>query len=62
MVEQQVKRVVVVSAIGVGDSWPTVSWFARAFIKLSNVKSGYADHDGVDALARKSDTDSTLSA
>ena len=32
----------------------------RAFIKASNIKIGYADHDGVDALARKSDTDWTL--
>lgn len=60
MAEQHVKRVVFVSAIGVGDSWPTVSWFARAFIKMSNIKIGYADHDGVDALVRKSDTDWTL--
>ena len=60
MGEQRVKRVVFLSAIGVGDSWPTVSWVFRAFIQLSNIKIGYADHNGVDALARKSDTDWTL--
>lgn len=60
MGEQHVKRVVFVSAIGVGDSWPTIPWWFRALVKLSNVKIGYADHDGVDALARKSDTDWTL--
>lgn len=60
MSEQRVKRVVFLSAVGVGDSWPTIPWFFRAFIKLSNIKIGYADHDGVDALARKSDTDWTL--
>lgn len=58
--EQHVRSVVFVSAIGVGDSWPTVSWFFRAFIKLSNIKIGYADHDGVEALARNSNTDWTL--
>lgn len=60
MGEQHVKRVVFVSGVGVGDSWPTIPWLFRAFIKLSNIKIGYADHDGVDALARKSDTDWTL--
>jgi uncharacterized protein YbjT (DUF2867 family) len=60
MGEQHVKRVVFISAIGVGDSWKTAPWFFRAFIKLSNIKIGYADHDGVDSLARKSDADWTL--
>lgn len=60
MREQHAKRVVFVSAIGVGDSWSTIPWLFRALIKLSNIKIGYADHDGVDALARKSDTDWTL--
>lgn len=60
MGEQDVKRVVFVSAIGVGDSWSTVSWPFRAFIRLSNIKIGYADHDGVDALVRQSETDWTL--
>jgi len=60
MAEQHVKRVVFISAVGVGDSWPTVPRVFRAFINLSNVKIGYADHDGVDALARKSGTDWTL--
>jgi hypothetical protein len=60
MGEQRVKRVVFVSAIGVGDSWPTIPWLFRAFIKASNIKIGYADHDGVDAIARESDTDWTL--
>lgn len=60
MGELQIKRVVFVSAVGVGDSWKMVPVWFRAFIKLSNIKVGYADHDGVDALVRKSDTDWTL--
>lgn len=60
MGERHVKRVVFLSAIGVGDSWTTVSWIFRAFIKLSNMKIGYADHDGVDALVRQSNSDWTL--
>jgi uncharacterized protein YbjT (DUF2867 family) len=58
--EQDVKRVVFLSAIGVGDSWKTAPLWFRAVIKASNIKIGYADHDGVDALVRKSDTDWTL--
>jgi uncharacterized protein YbjT (DUF2867 family) len=60
MSEQRVKRVVFVSAVGVGDSWTTVPFAFRALVKLSNIKIGYADHDGVDALARRSTTDWTL--
>lgn len=60
MAEQRLKRLVLISAIGVGDSWKTVPALMRAFIKLSNIKIAYADHDGVDALVRKSDTDWTL--
>jgi uncharacterized protein YbjT (DUF2867 family) len=60
MGEQQIRRLVLVSSIGVGDSWKTVPALMRAFIKLSNVKIAMADHDGVDALLRKSDTDWTL--
>jgi uncharacterized protein YbjT (DUF2867 family) len=60
MGEQRVKRVVFLSAVGVGDSWPTIPWLFRAFIRLSNIRIGYADHDGVDALVRASDTDWTL--
>lgn len=60
MAEQHVKRVVFISAIGAGDSWPTIPRLFRALVKLSNIKIGYADHDGVDALARKSNADWTL--
>lgn len=45
MREQRVKRVVFVSAVGAGDSWPVVPWFFRAFVRLSNIKIGYADHE-----------------
>jgi uncharacterized protein YbjT (DUF2867 family) len=60
MGEQHVKRVVFVSTVGVGDSWTTVPLAFRTFIRLSNIKIGYADHDGVDALARQSGMDWTL--
>ncbi|HEX5657145.1 MAG TPA: NAD(P)-binding oxidoreductase [Polyangiales bacterium] len=58
--EQHVERVVFLSAIGVGDSWKTAPFWFRAVIKASNIKIGYADHNGVDALVRKSNTDWTL--
>jgi uncharacterized protein YbjT (DUF2867 family) len=32
----------------------------KAFIKLSNLKAGFTDHDGVDQAVRASDTDWTL--
>ena len=60
MGEQHLRRVVFVSAVGVGDSWKTVPLAFRALIKLSNIKIGYADHDGVDALVRASSSEWTL--
>jgi putative NADH-flavin reductase len=60
MGEQHVQRVVFLSAVGVGDSWKTLPLAFRAFIKLSNINIGYADHDGVDSLVRKSSVDWTL--
>lgn len=60
MGEQRLKRLVIISAIGVGDSWKTISPLFRMFIHLSNIRIGYADHNGVEALVRQSNLDWTL--
>lgn len=60
MGEQHLRRVVIISAIGVGDSWSTVNPLFRALIRVSNIRIGYADHNGVEEVVRKSDVDWTL--
>jgi uncharacterized protein YbjT (DUF2867 family) len=60
MAEQHIRRIVIISAIGVGDSWTVVNPLMRAFILLSNIRKGYADHNGVDRVVRESDVDWTL--
>jgi uncharacterized protein YbjT (DUF2867 family) len=60
MAEQGISRIVLTSSQGVGDDWRRLSPFVRAFIKASNIKAGFEDHNGVDAVMRASDTDWTL--
>lgn len=60
MAENGIRRIVVTSAIGVGDSRKAAHPLFRALIAVSNVKLGYRDHDGVDRLIHESDTDWTL--
>lgn len=60
MGEQGVKRIVTLSSIGAGDSWPHAPWYMRWMIKLTNFKLTFADHDGQEALLRQSPLDWTI--
>ena len=54
------KRVVFLSAIGVGDSFDDTAWFMRVMIRHTNMKYAYADHNTAEQTFRASDTDWTL--
>lgn len=54
------KRVVFLSAAGVGDSFETAPWFMRFMIKRTNLGYAYADHNGVEQAFRASDASWTL--
>lgn len=54
------KRVVFLSAAGVGDSFDTAPWFMRFLIKRTNLGYAYADHNSVEQAFRKSDASWTL--
>ncbi|OUJ67858.1 NAD(P)-dependent oxidoreductase [Hymenobacter crusticola] len=54
MAEQGVKRIVTLSSIGVGDSWPYAPWYMRLLIKLTNFKWVFADHRAQEELLRQS--------
>ncbi len=54
------RRVVFLSAIGVGDSFDQSAWIMRAMIKYTNMKHAYADHNAAEQVFRASQTDWTL--
>jgi uncharacterized protein YbjT (DUF2867 family) len=60
MGENGIRRIVLASAMGVTDDWTRLNPLFRAFVRLSNLKLVWADHDGVDRVVRASATDWTL--
>ncbi|GAB4007177.1 NAD(P)-dependent oxidoreductase [Nocardioides ultimimeridianus] len=60
MGEQGIKRIVVTSSQGVAEDWSRINPVMRGLIKISNIKAGFDDHNGVDELMRSSDVDWTL--
>lgn len=54
------KRVVFLSAIGVGDSLNDTAWFMRVMIKHTNMKYAYGDHNSAEQVFRASDATWTL--
>jgi len=57
MKAQGVKRLVVLTAHGVGDSYPVASWFQRKFLIGALLKGFYRDHDLQERLTRESGLD-----
>lgn len=60
MVSANVKRLVYISAHGVGESWAMIPWWAKPFITATNARFSYADHSGAEAIIRKSGLDWTI--
>jgi uncharacterized protein YbjT (DUF2867 family) len=54
-----VRRIVHVSAFGVGDSWLRIPWWGRGFIRLSNVRHSLADHGRCEEILAVSGLDWT---
>ncbi len=54
MKENGVRRLVVLSANGVGDSYATASWFQRTFLIARLLKYPYRDHEVQERLTRES--------
>jgi uncharacterized protein YbjT (DUF2867 family) len=57
MKEHGVKRLVVLSANGVGDSYAAASWFQRTFLIAGLLKYVYRDHDLQERMTRESGLD-----
>ncbi len=59
MKEIGAKRIITISAFGVGDSFPLAPGLMRFIVKKTNLKIVYADHDNSEKLLSKSGLDWT---
>ncbi|WP_341347717.1 NAD(P)H-binding protein [Paenibacillus sp. FSL H3-0469] len=60
MEKRGLRRIVIISALGVGDSFSTAPILLRWLEKYTNVGKTYDDHNWVDQEIRDTDTDWTL--
>jgi putative NADH-flavin reductase len=60
MKENNLKRIVVMTALGVGDSSKEIPAFFSFIIKISNIKHAYLDHDAQEKVLEQSDLDWTV--
>lgn len=60
MEKNNVKRIVSVSASGVGDSWNDMFLIARLLIRYSNIWKAYEDHGRQEQILRQSALDWTI--
>ena len=60
MEKNNVKRIVSVSASGVGDSWNDMFLIVRWLIRYSNIWKAYEDHDRQEQILRQSALDWTI--
>lgn len=59
MKEKQVKRLVIISAMGVGESWDTLSMFNKFFF-ATLLKSSRVDHEAQESAVKESGLDWTI--
>lgn len=59
MYVRDIRRISVLSAAGVGDSYADSPWVFRQLIRRSNMRQAFDDHNAVDELLRRSDVDWT---
>jgi len=59
MEDNNIKRIVTVSAWGVGDSYNYVNWMLRFLIKHTNVKITYAGHEEQEKILSESNLEWT---
>jgi len=60
MEKSGVRRIITLSAFGVGDSWKEMPLVTRWFIRYSNLWKAYQDHDRQEQVLRQSDLDWTI--
>jgi putative NADH-flavin reductase len=60
MKEKDIKRIVVMTALGVGDSAKEVPGFFSLIVRISNIKYSYADHTAQEKVLEDSKLDWTV--
>lgn len=60
MREYGIKRIISLSSIGVGNSYKYAPWFMKFFIRISNFKIVFADHNKQEQLLQNSNLDWTI--
>jgi len=60
MKEKSIKRIVLMTALGVGDSASMMPGFFSFIVKISNIKYAYADHDRQEKVLMDSELDWTI--
>ncbi|KEF57605.1 uncharacterized protein A1O9_05523 [Exophiala aquamarina CBS 119918] len=58
--EAGIRRIVVMSTAGVGNSWATLPWVSKAFMGWTNIKYALEDHGILDKEIRLTKMDYTL--
>jgi len=58
--EQHVRRIIITTAWGVGDSWKDIPFWFRWLVNQSNIQYAYYDHERQEELLVNSDTDWTI--
>jgi putative NADH-flavin reductase len=60
MGENGIKRIVLMTALGAGDSSDLMPWFFGIIVKISNIRYAYADHNRQEQVLENSDLDWTI--
>ncbi|MGA1978615.1 MAG: NAD(P)H-binding protein [Bacteroidales bacterium] len=60
MKEKGIKRIVLMTALGVGDSAREIPWLFSLFMKMSNIRHAYADHALQEKILEDSGLDWTI--
>jgi putative NADH-flavin reductase len=60
MQEYGITRIISLSSIGVGNSYKYAPWFMKFFIRISNFKIVFADHNKQEQLLQNSNLDWTI--
>ena len=60
MKEYHIKRIMILSTVGAGDSWKYNPWYVKLLARLTNFKVIFEDHNAQERLVQASGTDWTI--
>jgi len=60
MKEYHIKRIMILSTVGAGDSWQYNPWYVKLLARLTNFKVIFEDHNAQERLVQASGTDWTI--